>query len=48
MPNQFRRAIISREFTRARVEALSSYLFDDFAPLKTEHRMRKYLTNPRV
>lgn len=44
VPNQFRRAFLNREFNRARVEALSSYLFDLECSLTWRERMRDRLT----
>ena len=45
VPNQFRRAIIAREFNRARLEALSSHLFGDNCALTWRQRMRDRLTS---
>lgn len=44
MPNQFRRAIIARDFRRARFEALSSHSFSDNYSSSWRARMRERLT----
>lgn len=44
MPNQFRRAIIAREFKRARFEALSSHSFATNYSHSWRARMRERLT----